>query len=223
MKILNKIVMGSVLLALVLSNLNLHYASATIDDEIDVDGDSVQKRIQANERVQFRFRKRTQLTLESNVNLTADINCDAQNIGDKDVILEIEADNDLEIQMKCTEEQKELGLQKGNTYQVRNQNRYRYQEGFCMEIKCNDTCDATLKMEVTEENQKGQWAYYDETDEEWVTVETEVKNGYLVAETDHFSTWTVLIPEEDYSIVIIGVGIGAAVLVAIVVILRRRK
>ena len=43
----------------------------------------------------------------------------------------------------------------------------------------------------------GTWAYYDETSEEWVSVPTSIEDGYLVAETDHFSYWTVLIPESD--------------------------
>ena len=37
--------------------------------------------------------------------------------------------------MTCTEEQAELGLLKGKTYQIRNRNRFQYQEGFC------DECD----------------------------------------------------------------------------------
>lgn len=227
MKIMNKIVMGSVLLALVLSSLNFQYVAAAAgdpDDEVAVDGDTVKKQIQAHERVQFQFRKRTQLTIESDVNTTVDIECDAKDIGDKDVQIEVDADDDedIELEMVCTEEQKELGLQNGNTYQARNRNRYRYQEGFCMEIKCNDSCEAKLKMEATEENQNGQWAYYDDDEEEWVTVDTELKDGYLVAETDHFSTWTVLIPE-DYTLIIVGVGIGVAVLVAVIVIVMKRR
>ncbi|GAG87404.1 unnamed protein product [marine sediment metagenome] len=48
----------------------------------------------------------------------------------------------------------------------------------------------------------GEWAYYDEATEEWVSVPTTVEDGYLAAEVTHFSTWTILIP--DYTLEIVG-------------------
>ena len=66
--------------------------------------------------------------------------------------------------------------------QTRNQKRYRYQEGFVVEIETDEDCDAELKLEETKENKKGTWAYYDEDDEEWVPVETKEKDGCLPGE-----------------------------------------
>ena len=64
---------------------------------------------------------------------------------------------------------------------------------------------------------------YDKDDEEWVPVETTVEDGYLEAETDEFSTWTILIPDTIYTIILIGIGIGVAVLIAIVVVVIKKK
>ena len=153
---------------------------------------------------------------ESSKKVNCSIDCDAKKIGDKDFEIEIESDDELNLTMKCREEQNSIGLQKGNTYTARNRNRYRYQEGFVAEIDSSeDDIEAKLRIEETEENRGGTWAYYDKKNEEWVTVETTSKNGYLECETDHFSIWTVLVPEIDFTLLsIIGAGIGAAVLAA---------
>jgi len=57
----------------------------------------------------------------------------------------------------------------------------------------------------------GEWAYYNEATEEWVSVPTTVEDGYLTAEVTHFSTWTILMP--DYTLAIVGFRLGS-VLVA---------
>jgi len=217
-------VFGLLIMTMFLSAFNFQTVYAAADEEVEVGDDDIQDQVQANERVRFRFRQRTQITVQSNVNTSVNINCKARDIGDKDFEIELEGEGDLEMNMTCTEEEKELGLQKGNTYQTRNRNRYRYQEGFCTQIECNESCEAKLKLEATEENQNGQWAYYDDDDEEWVTVETTLEDGYLVAETDHFSTWTVLLPEIDYVLIIgITVGVGAIVIAALVIIFMKKR
>lgn len=224
MKKSKTILFGLLFMTILISAFSMDYVAAAPDKEVEVSGDTVQQRVQANEQTQFRFRQRTQLTIQGNVNVDVSIDCDARNIGDKDVIIELEGDGDMNMTMKCTEEQKELGLQKGNAYQTRNRNRYQYQEGFCAEIKCNESCDAKLKIQANDQNQNGQWAYYDDDAEEWVTVDTTLEDGYLVAETDHFSTWTVLTPETDWNL-IIGIGIAVAVvaLIAVIIIVKKRK
>ena len=192
-------------------------------DATEVGGDTYQGRINAQTRTAFRFRQRTQLAFNSNVNLDVDINCDAMNIGSKNIEIEVEATSDLTMTMTCTENQEELGLMDGTITQTRNQNRYQYQMGFVMTIQCNGTCNATLKMEATEADQGSTWAYYDTATEEWVSVATTLEGGYLVAETDHFSTWTVLSPETDYTVLIIGISVGAVVVVGIAVVLLKKR
>ena len=200
--------------------------AASDDEKINIDdGDHVQEQIRANERVRFRFRERTRITVESNEKANCSIDCDAKKIGDKDFEIEIESDDELNLTMKCREEQHSIGLQKGNTYTARNRNRYRYEEGFVAEIDSSeDDIEAKLRIEETDENRGGTWAYYDKKNEEWVTVETTSKNGYLECETDHFSIWTVLVPEIDFTLLsIIGAGIGAAVLAGVAILLIKRR
>jgi hypothetical protein len=173
----------------------------------------------------FRFRARTQLRLNANVNLDVDFDCEALKIGDKDFAVEIEGEGDLLMNMTCTEEQKELGLLMGYTYQIRNRNRVQYQEGFVVKLECNGTfTKARLSIGVTNDNRAGQWAYFDEATEEWVSVPTTIKDGFLTAEVSHFSTWTILMP--DYTVLIIGLSIGgvvALIVIGSVIYLKKRK
>jgi len=181
--------------------------------------------IKAHNEVMLRFMLQTRLTFISDVDLEVNIDCDASAIGVKDFVLEVNGSGPLLMNMTCTEEQKELGLLNGHTYQIRNRNRYLYQERFCIQINCNGTCDAKLKIQVNNQNRLGQWAYYDEDSQEWVSVPTTIEDGYLVAETDHFSYWTVLIPQPDNTILII-VSIGGSlgiIAIVLVLIFRKRK
>ncbi len=226
-----KIVFSFLVLSMLFSMIMVYNSTpvnaASDDEKINIDdSDHVQEQLRANERVRFRFRERTRITVESNEKANCSIDCDAKKIGDKDFEIEIESDDKLNLTMKCREEQNSIGLQKGNIYTARNRNRYRYQEGFVVDIDSSeDDIEAKLRIEENEENRGGTWAYYDKKNEEWVTVETTSKNGYLECETDHFSTWTILVPEFDYTLLlIIGSIIGAIVLAGIAILfIKRRK
>lgn len=227
MKSTNKILLGSCFIVLLFAVSTSTFAAAADPPVIPIVGDSYQTQLQMNNQTTYRFQQRTQLTINSSVNIQLRINCDAMGIGVKYFELEIEADSDLEMNMTCTEEQAELGLLLGNTNQVRNRNRYRYQEGFCISLECNGTnIQARLKIQVTSQNHLGTWAFYNHSTEEWVAVETTIEDGYLVAETNHLSTWTILIPEAgvDYTLfIIIGVGvITGAILFAAVIYYKKR-
>ena len=227
MKSTNKILLGSCFIVLLFAVSTSTFAAGADPPVIPIGGDSYQTQLQMNNQTTYRFQQRTQLTINSSVNIQLRINCDAMGIGVKYFELEIEADSDLEMNMTCTEEQAELGLLLGNTNQVRNRNRYRYQEGFCISLECNGTnIQARLKIQVTSQNHLGTWAFYNHSTEEWVAVETTIEDGYLVAETNHLSTWTILIPEAgvDYTLfIIIGVGvITGAILFAAVIYYKKR-
>ena len=228
MKKLSKILLGTIFLMILFSTItsfNVVAVGDPVDPPVEVPGDTHQTHIAANTMTMFRFRARTQLRLNANVNLDVNFDCEALKIGDKDFALEIEGNGDLYMNMTCTEEQKELGLLKGNTYQIRNRNRVQYQEGFVVKLECNGTFTrARLSIRVTNENRVGQWAYYDEATEEWVSVPTTIQNGYLTAEVSHFSTWTILVP--DYTILIIGLSIGgvvALIIIGSVIYVKKRK
>ncbi|MHA2325160.1 MAG: hypothetical protein ACXACB_07160, partial [Promethearchaeota archaeon] len=223
MKKINKILMGILALSILTTFLNLNTALAVEEPTIPVISNTHQHRVQANNSIMFCFQNRTRIRFNSTVNIDVNINCDAFKIGIKDFELEIDHHHDLQMNMTCTEEQSELGLLKGNRYKIRNQNRVQYQEGFCISIECNCSCEmqAKLKIKATNQNRAGMWAYYDENSDSWVAVHTELENGYLVSETDHFSYWTVLIPDSDENIPIyVGIGIlsfiGSITLVSVV-------
>ena len=226
MKKSSKILLGTFFLMILFSTITSFNVVAIEDpeDPVDVPGDSIQTQVEANTAVTYRFRNRTRLRISTDVNLDLNLDCDALRIGVKDFAVEIEGTGDLQMTMTCNEEQSELGLQLGNTYQMRN--RKRYQEGFVVDIECDGTFDrARLRIKANDENHLGQWAYYDETTEEWVSVPTTVEDGYLTAEVSHFSTWTILLP--DYTMVIVGFSIGggvaALIVIASVFYIKKRK
>jgi hypothetical protein len=224
MKKLSKITLGAFAFLILFSIFSVTNVSAAIPTEVMISDEHVHNyQIEAHNEVMFRFMMQTRLTIITNVDLELNIDCDASEIGVKDFILEVNGSGPLLMNMTCTEEQVQLGLMKGYTYRIRNRHRYLYEEGFCVQIQCNGTCDAKLKIEANNRNQNGQWAYYDENSEEWNTVPTTIEDGYLVAETDHFSYWTVLIPQSNNT-VLIAVGIGGIIgVVAIVSVLSLRK
>ena len=226
----SKILFGLFLVSSLISGFMVYnvgdVAAANDDDKVDIDdGKRIQYYVMAENQIRFRFEEKTKVTFEANKPANLDIKCDGERIGDKDFEIEVEADRAFNMTMNCKEEQNTKGLRKGNIIEARNRVRYRYQEGFVADIECTEDCDAKLRIQETEQNKGGTWAYYDEEDEEWVPVETTSEDGYLECETDHFSTWTVLVPETDYTLIIlIGVGIGAAILIgAAVIIIKRRK
>jgi len=234
MKKFSKLLIGIFTFAILFTLFNVNTALATPGTPIPVSGQGLyQYQVQANHSLTWQFQLQTRITVQANISVQGYINCsEAPRIGDKHFELEIEAENDLEMNMTCTEEQKELGLLLGSRYQVRNRNRnLLYQEGFCIRIETNksgsEQIKAQLKIQANNRNREGSWAYYDETEGEWVAVDTAEQNGYLVCETNHFSTWTILIPETDNAIWgFVGVGAvfaGSVIIAVVSVVYRKRK
>ena len=234
MKKFSKLLIGIFTFAILFTLFNVNTALATPGTPIPVSGQGLyQYQVQANHSLTWQFQLQTRITVQANISVQGYINCsEAPRIGDKHFELEIEAENDLEMNMTCTEEQKELGLLLGSRYQVRNRNRnLLYQEGFCIRIETNksgsEQIKAQLKIQANNRNREGSWAYYDETEGEWVAVDTTEQNGYLVCETNHFSTWTILMPETDNAIWgFVGVGAvfaGSVIIAVVSVVYRKRK
>jgi hypothetical protein len=169
-----------------------------------------------------RIRVRNQL---NQFNISGEIQWEGK-IGVKDFIIEVtDSSRDMEMNMTCTEEQEELGLLLGNRYTVRNRNRFQYQEGFAINISCNcSEIQARLRIKANNQNRNGEWAYYDGDNGEWIAVPTQVDSeGYLTATTDHFSVWTVLIPETDYTLIIIGASVATVALIGVIGYLYYKK
>ncbi|MEJ2248149.1 MAG: hypothetical protein P8Y70_00675 [Candidatus Lokiarchaeota archaeon] len=224
MKKFNKVLLGSIVFFMIFSM----FGSIVVAADPAMEQQSFQ--LQAHNRNMFQFQQQTRINISSAVDIKGNINVESGKISGKDFALEIEsADGPMNLNMTCTEEQAELGLLNGNRYTVRNRNRFQYQEGFVVNISCNcSQIQARLRIKATNQNRLGEWAYYNHSTSEWVTVPTQVKDGYLEASTDHFSTWTILIPEEQSNLwFFVGIGITVAVAVAIVVgivviIIKRR-
>jgi len=219
MKNSHKILLGAILFSMLFSVGA--FSNVLADDTIDTtDQDDLPYQIEANVRTTFRYMQQTQLTINCDVDCEGYISCEFQKIGAKDFEIEIEGMGDLQLNMTCTEEEAELGLLLGERYTVRNRNRYLYQEGFCVSLQCNTSfIQARLRIQATAQNGGGLWAYYNDTTDEWVTVPTTIEDGYLVATTNHFSYWTILIPETNnliYIIAIIAAVVGIIAVVSII-------
>ncbi|MFW9968848.1 MAG: hypothetical protein ACFFDF_01525 [Candidatus Odinarchaeota archaeon] len=226
MRKIGKIAIGSFVFLMLFSMFNITSVLAVDPTEVPVNQESLYEyQIEANHEVRLRFMAQTCLTFMSDVDLEVNINCDASQIREKDFKMVVNGSGPLLMNMTCTEEQAELGLMKGYTYRMRNRNRYLYEEGFCIHIKCNGTCDAELKIQANNRNQNGQWARYNENSEEWELVPSTIEDGYLVAETSEFSYWTVLIPQPDNTVLVIVTigGILGIVAVISVIVFKKRK
>jgi hypothetical protein len=214
------------LLLMVFSSVSL-FVAADGGTPVEVpNADTYQGQLQANMQYEFQFRQRTRLRINASVNIDMDISCDALAIGDKTFELEIEAENDLTMHMVCKRDMDQLGLMDGYTYQIRNRHQHRYIEKFAVSMEVNGTfIKARLRIQATNQNRDGTWAYYDEVSEEWVPVQTHLRDGYLETETDHFSTWTILVPDTtmiSVGIVISGI-IGAVAIVGLIVYYKRKR
>ncbi len=170
----------------------------------------------------YRFRQRTQLRLNSSQDLMLDLDCDADAIGDQAVEINLEADAPCTLTMNCTETQAELGLMKGQTVQTRTQ--ARSQLGFCanLTLQGGNLVKAQLKVQLKDQNKVHVWAYYDNAKAEWVEVPTTVVDGYAVAETTHFSVWTVLISDASIDGFLFLLPVSAAAIIALAVLQKRR-
>lgn len=225
----SKILLGLILISSLFSGFLVYNvpeaAAAREQEKVEVNGDIIQTQLQARREVRYRFGD-TKIIVYSERAGNLSIECEEKKIGNKKFEIDVEPEKDCNLTMECKEEEAQKGLELGNTVRVRNRVRHRYQEGFVAKIECTEDCDAKLRIEENEDNKGGTWAYYDKDDKEWIPEETKSENGYLECETDHFSTWTILVPEIDYTLIIfISIGIGAAVLIGVsfVVIRRKRK
>jgi len=195
MKITNKIVLMSIVgFLLIGSYLTLATAQAPPNDT-PVNDNQYQGSIAGNETSQFTFRNRFQFRIKTNASLNLDMDIDVDNVGNREFDLEIQTQEQSKLTIRINGSDENLGLVNGSKIQAKNQNRYQYQERFRLNITCNGSVQANLS--VNTKDPQAQWAYYDEAEAQWVTVPSTYQNGVLTAETNHFSVWTILTPEEE--------------------------
>ncbi|TFG20739.1 MAG: hypothetical protein EU530_02270 [Promethearchaeota archaeon] len=214
------LVLGMVLLGTV-ATLSLGLVAAQGPDTVEVGSDNYQTQQSAGEK-EYRFRAQTRLRIKTSHQLQLNMSVNAMEIGDRGFYLEVESDGDMEMNMTCVRDQEQLGIQNGSL--VRNQLRHQVRNNFAARLQINKTeFNARIGMEMSRGDAiRAHWAYFDEDGEEWVEVESSYEDGMLVAETDHFSVWTIV---ESPSLLglWIGIGVGVVAIGAIAAIMIRKK
>jgi hypothetical protein len=219
MKKINKILLGAFVFMALISMVSISNVAAATP--LDIETDEYSGTLDPGEHT-FRFRNQTQIRIDCDHCVCINIECEALKIGAKDFILELSTDGDCLMSMNCTEEQAELGLLKGHRVVTRSRNRYTYREGFCISIGCNcSEIQARLRIKATIHNRNGVWAYYQ--GDKWNPVPTTTEDGYLTAEVNHFSTWTIIIPIAGESYIVYLGLIGIIGVIALVSVLLIRK
>jgi len=226
MKNTNKVVLLSILGILLIGSYSfMTLASAQEPVNTQVNQNRYQGSIAGNETHQFTFRNRFQFQLRTNATVDLDMDVDVDGVGDRNFQLELNTQENVQLQIRINASDENLGLTDGNRIQAKNQNRYQYQAQFRVNLTCNGSVNANLSINTNDPN--AEWAYFDEENEEWITVESTYQDGVLTAETNHFSVWTVLTPEEDATssipgYTLIGLGLIGSI-IALLIITKKKK
>lgn len=178
--------------------------------------------LQAGEMATFRFRERTRLRINSSAPVDVNMDCDAMNVGEAMFMVQLQnAVQNIELTMTCRQDGQSLGA---TGAQVQAQNRFQVRNGFAIQLQTNYTVQARIGLEMTRgEAIRASWAYYEDSTDEWVPVASSYRDGMLVADVDHFSTWTIV--EGSTTWIWVSVGIGGAAIIAIgaILVIRKKK
>jgi hypothetical protein len=189
-------ILGIILLSSMGSTMVANAAPGDPPVETNVDSDEFSKNVGAGETHQFRVRNKFQFRLQTNASLELQVGCETDKMGDRSFEMDLETASGQKLTLQFKAGDENLGLKEGN--QVKSQNRYRYREMFMVNASLNSSAGVRATLRIATENEGDTWAYYDEDKQEFVPVETKYENGMLVAQTDHFSVWTIL--EEESTI-----------------------
>ena len=222
MKNTNKVVLMSIVGFLLMGSFLTLASAQTPPVDKPVNDNQYEGSIAGNETSQFTFRNRFQFRIRTNASLKLDMDVDVDGVGNREFELQLETQNQTELTIRINGSDENLGLVNGSKIQARNQLQYRYQERFRLNISCNGTVNANLSVNTNDPQAK--WAYYDENAAEWVTNPSTYQNGVLTTETNHFSVWTVLTPEEDSipSYTLIGL-VSVCSIVGLLFIIKKKK
>lgn len=192
----------------------------------DVQGYKHQERVVAGNAYQFKFQNQakvqTQMKLQVNASMDVEMECDSDNIGNREFGLQLNSSENLGLKVKMNASDSSVGLQDGQAVSADSQNRYRFQHRLMVKLELNKTGEpikARLTANITDTG--ATWAYYDEATQKWKPVPSAVQDGELVAETDHFSIWAVITEDstiDGYSVV----GVIAALGVIGLLVVKRK-
>ena len=189
-----------------------------------------QGELAGNETNQFMFQNKFQFQIRTNQSIDLEMDVDVDAVGEREFELELNCSEEnlkLEVQIRASND--ELGLTNGSAiqHQNQNQNQYMYQEQFTVNLTLNEDCELQARLRIDTDDENAKWAYFDEDAEEFVIVESQFQNGVLTAETNHFSTWTLLTIEPDDGLSIAGYsalgGLFAVSTLGILFYYRRRQ
>lgn len=174
----------------------------------------------AGEESRFLFRNRTRMNLYGNVSMNLSIECDADNVGNKEFNFSYYGENAVKLNISINasnnafREQERIRTRNGSLYQFRHR--------IVVNISRNTTeiMKTTIRVNISESNCT--WVYYNETDGKYEIIESWYENGYLSANITHFSTYAVIggiiedTSEPKWWIIYIAIGTIAIVTLYIV-------
>ena len=203
MKKLNK-TLSMVLTATILFSVMMSLSSVAAQGEnpqVNVAANQYKGSLAGNESNQFMFHNRFQFQIRTNQSVDLDMDVDVDGVGAREFALELNTSEAVHLEVQIRASDDELGLEEGKLVQHQNknqfQNQYQYQEQFRVNLTIQEECEVQARLSINTDDENAKWAYYDENAKEFVIVESTYENGVLSAETDHFSTWTVLTIEDD--------------------------
>lgn len=166
---------------------------------ISVNANQYQARLLENQSYRLTFRNSFNFQFQANATMDLDMDVDVDAIGDRNFTMNFTTTQTMEMTMKINGSAEQYGLTNGSQVQIQTQDQYRYRflEGMVFQFELNESAPMQAELRLTTQNQNTVWAYYDEEEEVWVPVESQYQNGELIANTDHFSLWTVLTYDED--------------------------
>lgn len=199
-------------LGLVVVSMSIMNVAATPQgpNQTNVGGNQHQGTIAGNTTNQYMFQNRFQFQLRVNQTLDVDIDCDDPLLADRSFEMDLNTSECVRVEMNIRSENSDIGLTNGSRVQNRNRNQYRYQEQFMINVSLNESCQVQARLAINSEDSNATWAYYDEENEEFIPVESHYENGMVVANTDHFSLWTVLTYDDEDSSTVPGFALFAA-------------
>ncbi len=182
------------LLGLILIGMFGSMAYASADDVIENPGNGNQYRgtIAGNETKNYMFNNRLRFQLQTNVSMVVDIESDCENAQDKNMSMVLNTTENRELTMKITNSNDELALYNGSIVMAQNQVQYRFENQYIYNISLNGTDAVQAQLRTQADDPMATWAYLNEDTNEWVPVQSQYENGFVYANTDHFSVWTVL-------------------------------
>ena len=195
----NKTIISLMILSFLALGMTMTTPSVVgLEGEVIVMENQYQGSIAGNETNQFRFKNQINFQLRTNVSMNLNIDCDCDQIQAKDMIMNLNTTQNRDFQVIMSGERSEMGLMKGNIVQTRNEyayaEMYQYKEGVVLDLELDGTGSLQAQLGMATFDTQATWAYYDESNYEFVAVQSTYENGYIYANTDHFSVWTVLTP-----------------------------